>query len=154
MVAAAPHPCFAGPGGLAGHRHRSLLRLLIWVAEGGKVNIEDDGGGRNGNKAKEIQLTPESTLRNTNNTYNLLLIPSFQHRKEVAEQISSSMATKNIMPDQIKGEIPPTSSSWKTTYLQTNLSFPSFIALLFLKVDNSLARQYTPVLECKRNSEG
>nr|GMD10757.1 hypothetical protein Iba_chr06eCG9300 [Ipomoea batatas] len=76
------------------------------------------------------------------------------HRKEVAEQISSSMATKKIMPDQIKGEIPPTSSSWKTTYLQTNLSFPSFIALLFLKVDNSLARQYTLVLECKRNSEG
>nr|GMC60889.1 Werner Syndrome-like exonuclease [Ipomoea batatas] len=55
----------------------------------------------NGNKAKEIQLTPESTLRNTNNTYNLLLISSFQHRKEVAEQISSSMAMKKIMPDQI-----------------------------------------------------
>nr|GMD01844.1 protein HEAT INTOLERANT 4-like [Ipomoea batatas] len=79
---------------------------------------------------------------------------NLEHRKEVAEHISSSMATKKIMPDQIKGEIPPTSSSWKTTYLQTNLSFPSFIALLFLKVDNSLARQYTPVLECKRNSEG
>nr|GMD10807.1 hypothetical protein Iba_chr06eCG9780 [Ipomoea batatas] len=47
MVAAASHRCFAGSGeGLAGHCHRSLLRLLIWVAEGGKVNIEDDGGGR------------------------------------------------------------------------------------------------------------